>query len=294
MTKFIPCIEPKLASNYLEEVSMHHVHELSSVNIRKKKVALFINDSDLAGIDQNLASYLSIASKCSVNPQNTHVYVESCLKDLRTRRLTGEGFNVYSVWSPDIKDIIGINFHPQAGREMKGWHPLLVLSPRSFNCKEGIVWGLPMTTASYNESHSSAIAVGKVGNETSYVLCHRLGNYDWLKRGAKPHLFGRLSDTLFDKINARLGQLKIFEDFTDDSSEDIQNRMMRDMRNKADSFDTAILVGGNDDFRHLIKQLQRKGKRVEVAGLNSTTSIALRNTADGFIDLEELFFREAS
>ena len=251
MTKFIPCIEPKLVSNYLEEVAMHRVHELSSVNIRKKKVALFINDSDLVGIDQNLASYLSIAGKCSVNPQNTHVYVESCLKDLRTRRLTGEGFNVYSVWSPDIKDIIGINFHPQAGREMKGWHPLLVLSPRSFNCKEGIVWGLPMTTASYNESHSSAIDVGKVGNETSYVLCHRLG-------------------------------------------EDIQNRMMRDMRNKADSFDTAILVGGNDDFCHLIKQLQRKDKRVEVAGLNSTTSIALRNTADGFIDLEELFFREAS
>ncbi|MCA2530639.1 MAG: type II toxin-antitoxin system PemK/MazF family toxin [Pseudanabaena sp. M57BS1SP1A06MG] len=291
MTKFVPCIEPKLSSNYLEEVSMYHVHELNSVNIHKQSVALFVNDSNIL---QNLDFYLSLVGKCGVNPQNAHVYVESWYKDLRIRSLRRERFNVHQCWVPERQDIIWINFDPQSGREMQGWHPCSVLSPRWFNYKEGIVWGLPMTTKSYNASHPLAIAVSKAGNETSYVLCHRLRELDWLQRGAKPHHFGKLSDTLFDQINARLGQLKIFEDFTDDSSEDIQDRMMRDMLKKADSFDTAILVGGNDDFCHLIKQLQRKDKRVEVAGLNSTTSIALRNTADGFIDLEQLFFREAS
>lgn len=294
MTKFVPCIEPKLASNYLGEVSMYDVHELSSVNMHKERVSLFVNDLGLSGIPRNLNSYLSLVSKCGVNPQNAHVYVESWFEDLRIRSLRRERFDVYQCWVPEYRDIIGMNFDPQVGREMKDWHPLLVLSPRSFNRKEGIVWGLPMTTKPYNASHPLAIDVSRVANETSYVLCHRLGSYDWQQRDAKPHSLGKLSDTLLDKINARLGQLKIFEDFTDDSSKDIQDRMMRDMRNKADCFDKAILVGGDNDFCHLVKQLQRMGKRVEVAGLNSTTSLALKNTADGFIDLEELFFREAS
>ncbi len=271
---------------------MYHVHELNSVNIRKESVALFVNDLNIL---QNLDFYLSLVGKCGVNPQNAHVYVESWYKDSRITSLRDERFNVYQCWVPEYRDIIWMNFDPQVGREMKGRHPLLVISPRWFNYTGELVWGLPMTTASYNADNHYAIGVGTAkNNRTSYVLSNLLSSYDWQQRDAKPHYFGKLSDALFDKINARLGQLKIFEDFTDDSSRDIQDRMMRDMRNKADSFDTAILVGGNDDFRHLIKQLQRMGKRVEVAGLNSTTSLALKNTADGFIDLEELFFREAS
>ena len=294
MTKIVPCPEPKLAPNAFEVAPRLHTHKLSSVNIGKERVALFVNDSDLLGIPQNLDFYLSLANKCGASPQNAHVYVESYFKDLRIRSLIREKFNVYQCWVPERRDIIWMNFDPQVGREMKGRHPFLVLSRRSFNQIGGIVCGLPMTTASYNASHPSAIAVGMVENKTSYVLCHLLGSYDWQQRDAKPHPLGELSDTLFDKINSRLGQLRLFEDLTDDSSKDIQSRMMRDMRNRADSFDKAILVGGDNDFRLVVKQLQKMGKRVEVAGLNSMTSRALKNTADGFIDLEELFFREAS
>ena len=49
-------------------------------------------------------------------------------------------------WSPGRRDMIWINCDPQAGREMKNIHPLLVLSPREFNERTGIVIGLPMTT----------------------------------------------------------------------------------------------------------------------------------------------------
>ena len=279
---------------------MYHVHELSSVNMHKERVALFVNDVGLSNILKklriipDLAFYLSLVRKCGVNPQNISVYVEDHLKDLRILALGREKFNVHSYWVPKSQDIIWLTNYPQIGREMKGRHPFLVLSSRSFNQIEGIVCGLPMTTAPYNASHPSAIAVGRIANKTSYVLCHRLGSYDWQQRDAKPHPLGKLSDTLFDKINARLGQLKIFEDFTNDSSKDIQDRMMRDMRNKADFFDKAILVGGDNDFCLVVKQLQRMGKRVEVAGLNSMTSRALKNTADGFIDLEDLFLKEAS
>ncbi len=36
-------------------------------------------------------------------------------------------------WCPDRRDMIWINCNPQAGREMKNMHPLVVLSPKEFN-----------------------------------------------------------------------------------------------------------------------------------------------------------------
>ena len=33
-------------------------------------------------------------------------------------------------WCPDRRDMIWIDCNPQAGREMKDLHPLMVLSPR--------------------------------------------------------------------------------------------------------------------------------------------------------------------
>ena len=49
--------------------------------------------------------------------------------------------------------MIWINCNPQAGREMRNFHPLLVLSPKAFNERTGIVIGLPMTTPEYNETN---------------------------------------------------------------------------------------------------------------------------------------------
>ena len=53
--------------------------------------------------------------------------------------------------------MIWIDRNPQADREMKDIHPLVVLSPREFNERTGIVIGLPMTTASYNETNPFAV-----------------------------------------------------------------------------------------------------------------------------------------
>jgi mRNA interferase MazF len=55
-------------------------------------------------------------------------------------------------WCPDRRDMIWIDCNPQAGRKMKELHPLVVLSPRESNERTGIVSGLPMTTAAYNET----------------------------------------------------------------------------------------------------------------------------------------------
>ncbi len=67
-------------------------------------------------------------------------------------------------WVPERRDMIWIDCNPQSGREMRDIHPLLVLSPKSFNERTGIVIGLPMTTAAFNETNPFAIEFAGQGN----------------------------------------------------------------------------------------------------------------------------------
>ena len=60
-------------------------------------------------------------------------------------------------WVPDRREIIWMNFSPQIGKEMKDMHPMLVLSPKAFNERTGIVIGLPMTTAPFNDTNPFAV-----------------------------------------------------------------------------------------------------------------------------------------
>lgn len=114
-------------------------------------------------------------------------------------------------WVPDRQDIIWIDCNPQSGREMKDFHPFLVLSPRAFNEKTSLVVGLPMTTASYNADNPFAVAVGQAHKggqpKISFVLCHQPKSFDWRARGAKPHPLGALDATAFQEVCAVLNQI---------------------------------------------------------------------------------------
>jgi mRNA interferase MazF len=90
-------------------------------------------------------------------------------------------------WSPDRRDVIWIDCNPQVGKEMRDVHPLLVLSPKAFNERTGIVIGLPMTTAAYNETNPFAIQFVGVKGVVSYILTHQPKSFDWKLRQAKPH-----------------------------------------------------------------------------------------------------------
>lgn len=70
-------------------------------------------------------------------------------------------------WVPDRRDMIWIDFNPQAGGEMKDEHPMLVLSTRAFNERTGLVIGLPMAHAAFNETNP--FAVKYVGDRKSVV-----------------------------------------------------------------------------------------------------------------------------
>jgi mRNA interferase MazF len=112
---------------------------------------------------------------------------------------------------PQRQHVIWIDCNPQAGAEMRDLHPMLVLSPGSFNERTGLVIGLPMTTAAYNATNPFALAAGAAGgaqrNKTSYVLCHQPKSFDWRARGAKPHPKGQLDDELFAQACAALNQI---------------------------------------------------------------------------------------
>jgi mRNA interferase MazF len=90
-------------------------------------------------------------------------------------------------WCPDRRDVIWIDCNPQAGREMKDLHPLLVLWPKEFNERTGIVIGLSMTTATSNDTNPFAVKVRGAKGVTSYILGHQPKSFDWLARSAKPH-----------------------------------------------------------------------------------------------------------
>jgi mRNA interferase MazF len=110
-------------------------------------------------------------------------------------------------WCPDRRDMIWIDCNPQAGREMTDIHPLVVLSPREFNARTGIVIGLPMTTASYNETNPFAVKFMGSKGVASYILGHQPKSFDWRARNAKPHSLRRVPEGPFARACETLNQI---------------------------------------------------------------------------------------
>jgi mRNA interferase MazF len=114
-------------------------------------------------------------------------------------------------WVPDRGEIIWIELNPQAGREMRDRHPLLVISERAFNARTSIVIGLPMSSAEYNADNPFAVAVGRARvagrMKTSFVLCHQPKSFDWRVRAAAPHPLKRLSTAALEECLGILNQI---------------------------------------------------------------------------------------
>ena len=112
-----------------------------------------------------------------------------------------------SSWTPDRRDVIWINFSPQAGREFSDMHPMMVLSPRAFNLRTSIVIGLPMSTATSNATNPFAVDNSKNAKEPSYIICNQPKSLDWRMRGAQPHPSGRVRESVFQLACAELNDI---------------------------------------------------------------------------------------
>ncbi|MGH8259562.1 MAG: type II toxin-antitoxin system PemK/MazF family toxin [Steroidobacteraceae bacterium] len=103
--------------------------------------------------------------------------------------------------------MIWIDCNPQARREMRDVHPLVVLSPRDFNDRTGIAIGLPMTTASYNDTNPFAIRFSGPKGAISYIRAHQPKSFDWRARGAKPHRWKQVPEQAFVLACETLNQI---------------------------------------------------------------------------------------
>lgn len=117
-----------------------------------------------------------------------------------------------TAWVPDRGDIIWIDYSPQIGREMRDRHPMLVLSPKVFNDRTGIVIGLPMTTAKYNDTNPFAVKFQGARAAVSYVLAHQPKSFDWRKRETKLHPWKRAPKEVLATACELLSQIMLLDD----------------------------------------------------------------------------------
>ncbi len=103
--------------------------------------------------------------------------------------------------------MIWINCNPQAGRERKDVHPLVVLSPKEFNRRTGIVIGLPMTTAAFNETNPFAVKFNSARGAVSYILGHQPKSFDWRAGNAKPHPLKKVPEEAYALACETLNQI---------------------------------------------------------------------------------------
>ena len=101
-------------------------------------------------------------------------------------------------WVPDRRDMIWVNFNPQRGAEMKDEHPMMVLSPKAFNERTGLVIGLPMTHAPSNETNPFAVKFTAAKGEVCYVLSHQPRSFARRGRGARHHAWKQVPPAVFE------------------------------------------------------------------------------------------------
>jgi mRNA interferase MazF len=103
-------------------------------------------------------------------------------------------------YEPERGDLAWINFNPQSGREQAKNRAALVLSPRVFNVRTGLLFACPITSRDRGRNTHVAITVGKV---TGFVMSEQLRSLDWRTRGAK--LIAPAPSAVLDAVLERIG-----------------------------------------------------------------------------------------
>lgn len=82
---------------------------------------------------------------------------------------------------PERGDIVWLSFDPQAGHEQAGHRPALVLSPKAYNAKSGLMLCCPLTT----KIKGYPFEVSINGPSPSVALADQVKSLDWRARNAK-------------------------------------------------------------------------------------------------------------
>lgn len=96
---------------------------------------------------------------------------------------------------PDRGDLVWLNFDPKAGHEQAGRRPALVLSPKAYNQKIGLMLACPVTSKVKGYPFEVRIASGKVDGA---VLADQIRSMDWKARQAEK--FGKAPAAVIEEV----------------------------------------------------------------------------------------------
>lgn len=89
--------------------------------------------------------------------------------------------------TPDRGDILHLAFDPASGREMKGNHFCLVVSPRAFNARFQLAMVCPISGGAAEAARSAGFLVSLMGQglrTDGQVHAHQIKSLDWAARRA--------------------------------------------------------------------------------------------------------------
>jgi len=107
-----------------------------------------------------------------------------------------------AVYIPDTGDIVWLNFTPQTGREQAGRRPAVVLSPKAYHSKTGLLVCVPITS----QIKGYPFEVLLSGTEVfGAALADQVMNLDWRLREARYK--SKISLPEIQEIKAKLAAL---------------------------------------------------------------------------------------
>ncbi len=80
---------------------------------------------------------------------------------------------------PDLGDIVWVHFTPQAGHEQAGRRPAVVLSPKTYNAKSGLMLCVPVTNQI--KGYPFEVTLSGIG-ATGAALADQVKSLDWQAR----------------------------------------------------------------------------------------------------------------
>ena len=103
--------------------------------------------------------------------------------------------------TPDRGDILHLAFDPASGREMKGNHFCLVVSPRAFNARFKLAMVCPISGGAADVVRSAGFLVSLMGlglRTDGQVHAHQIKSLDWASRQAT--LVERAPDLVMQEV----------------------------------------------------------------------------------------------
>lgn len=104
---------------------------------------------------------------------------------------------------PERGDLIWLSFSPQVGREQAGRRPALVLSPRRYNERVGLLIACPMT--SQVKGYPFEVRLDGMAGLSGAILVDHLRSLDW--RGRQAQRIGSVPEAVLDDVLVRLRPL---------------------------------------------------------------------------------------